>query len=529
MAYHTNLYLFLFLPAVLLMYQMAPRRWRSGVLLCSSYLFFASISKGLVIYLAGSTLLTYGTGLALLHLKQKCSCETAEVARAQAQNIREKFRKKEKLVLLAGIFSLVFLLGYLKYYNFFADNLNRLVERAGGASFLSLKKLAVPVGISFYTLEAIGYMMDVYWDRIVAERRPWKLALFLSFFPKMMEGPICSYSALSEQLGTGDALKSENLTQGFVRILWGLFKKMVVADRLYLMVNTVFDNYKGYSGMVIVIGAIAYTIQLYMEFSGSIDIVIGSGRLFGIVLPENFRQPFCAVNAADFWRRWHISLGVWLKTYVFYPVSVSEYVKRWNRFARKRFGKYWAKVGLSALCLFPVWFLNGLWHGAKWSYLFYGMYYFVILLIGVMAEPLGSQVRKVLHVKENSRWWRCLQIGKTWLIIFTGELFFRADTLRAGLAMFGSIFRDFDFATLWNGTILNLGLGRADLLAIVLGCIVVGIVGSLKERNRPVLDGLLQARMPLRWAVYCTLILAVVILGAYGSGYQEVDLIYAGF
>lgn len=260
-----------------------------------------------------------------------------------------------------------------------------------------------------------------------------------------------------------------------------------------------------------------------MEFSGCIDIVIGSARMFGVRLPENFRQPFASRNAAEFWRRWHITLGEWFKAYVFFPVSVSGPVKKWNRYGRKKFGKYITKAGASAMALFPVWLGNGLWHGARWSYIFFGMYYFAVLMAGIMAEPVRNKIIKTLHINEDASWFRALQIGKTWIIIIIGEMFFRANGLRAGIQMFQSMFGR------PSGNLMTLGLDTADYVVILYGCAVVGLVGILRERN--LLDGhmLRNLKLPVRWAIYYGLILAVLIFGAYGVGYQQVDLIYAGF
>lgn len=529
MAYHTTIYLFLFLPLVLLIYQLAPKNRRWIVLLLAGYTFFWLISGKLLIYLIGTTLITHYIGVWLAWLKMRCKIERENKTREEKLKLREQYKKKERMVLWGGILLLMSALAYLKYYNFFAKNVNLVLNAAGSSFLFEAKTLILPIGISFYTLQAIGYMADVYWERIEPERRLGKLALFLGFFPQIMEGPISMYSQTADALWECNSLKGENLSQGCVRILWGLFKKMIIADRLYLLVKTVFDHYENYSGIVVAAAAVAYTIQLYMEFSGCMDIVIGSGKLFGVTLPENFRQPFASKNAAEFWRRWHMTLGAWLKAYVFYPVSVSGLVKNWNRFAKKHFNKYIARLGVSALSLFPVWLFNGLWHGASWHYIFYGMYYYVILLFGVAVEPVRSSILNRCHLDENALYWKIPRILKTWVIIFTGELFFRANGLRAGMHMFRSIFQNFEVQKLWDGTFLTFGLDVADYIVIAAGCVVVAIVGTLKERNLLGEVGVRRLQLPVRWAVYYGLILAVVIFGAYGTGYQQVDLIYAGF
>ncbi len=514
MAYHKPVYLFLFLPLFLVAYQVAPKRMRKWVLLIASYVFFWTISGKLVLYLMGTTLIIHYVGIWIGWMKEQGNKET---------------KGKQKMVLAGGVLLLLGTLGYLKYYNFFAENVNLLLRMLKLDTSLQAKEILLPIGISFYTLQAIGYMADVYWGKIKPEQNLGKLALFLAFFPQIMEGPISTYSQTADALWACESLKARNLSRGFARILWGMFKKIVIADRLYVLVQTVFDNYENYGGVVVAAAAVAYTAQLYMEFSGCIDIVIGSGDLFGITLPENFRQPFASRNAAEFWRRWHITLGAWFKAYVFYPVSVSRLSKKWNKFGKKHLSRHATKVGASAIALFPVWLGNGLWHGSQWSYIFFGMYYFVILMAGIMVEPVRLSILNAMHLDEDAWYYRGVQIFKTWIIIVTGELFFRANGLRAGIQMFFSVFRDFTPEQLWNGDMLSLGLDRADYAVVFAGCLVVFLVGVLKERSMLDADRLMEWRTPARWAVYYGLILAVVILGAYGVGYQQVDLIYAGF
>lgn len=508
MAYQSMVYGFAFLPLCLAAYQIAPQEWRRRVLLGFSYLFFWLLSGKLIVYLLGTTVFVHCMGIWL-------------------DSIRSE-KKKARRVLTFGILVLLGVLAYLKYYNFFVENVTGIFGNALPFT-LAEKKILMPVGISFYTLQAIGYMADVYWGKIRAEEKLEKTALFLAFFPQIMEGPICRYSDTCDALYSGRPLEAENLTNGYIRIFWGLFKKKVIADRLAIGVDAIFGNYTSYSGFMVAFAAVAYTVQLYMEFSGCMDIIIGSGQLFGVTLPENFRQPFCAQSAAEFWRRWHITLGTWFKTYIFYPVSMSAPVKRWNQYGRKHFGKYVTMLGTSAMALFPVWLCNGLWHGARWSYIFYGMYYFTLILAGIAVEPVRDRILQVFHISERSVGLKFMRIAKTWLIIFTGELFFRADGLRAGIYMFRSMFRNFDLGNLTDGSLLELGMTKADLIAVVVGCVAVAVVGFIKERGTNVRISLDRKPVFMRWSFYYVLILAVIVIAAYGDGYQAVDMIYAGF
>lgn len=214
---------------------------------------------------------------------------------------------------------------------------------------------------------------------------------------------------------------------------------------------------------------------------------------------------------------------------MFYPVSVSAIVKKWNKFGRKHLNKYITKLGVSAMALFPVWLCNGLWHGARWSYIFYGMYYFVILMFGIAVEPLREKIINFFHINEHAVWFRILQMLKTWVIIFTGEMFFRAESLTTGMRMFKSIFVGTGIWQILDGKLVSCGLDVADYGAVIGGCIVVFIVSIVKEKQLLGQNGVKQLAIVPRWVLYYGLILAVLIFGAYGIGYQQVDMIYAGF
>ena len=496
MGYHEPIFLGVFLPVVMLLYQLCTKKLRPWILLLASYVFFWSFSRYLVCYLIGATIVVYVGGLLLEKAKGN--------------------RKKWVLGCSAGM--LIGVLGILKYSGFVTENVNALA----GDTLLPPIKLLVPIGISFYTLQGVAYLVDVYWEKYKPELHFGKIALYMGFFPHVLEGPICLYDKHVKELWSGEPINGENLKRGIMRITWGLLKKMIIADRLYILVSKVYDNYRTYSGLVIVVAAICYTVQLYMEFSGCMDIVIGTAKIFGVTLPENFRLPFVSKNAGEFWRRWHITLGTWFKTYIFYPVSISKPVKKWNKFATKKFGKYVAKLGVSAATLFPVWLCNGIWHGAQWGYIFYGMYYFVILLVEAALEPI---VKK----KCAGPVWDGIRMAKTWVIIFTGELFFRAERLSVGLSMFGSIFKGFTLQTLWDGSLLALGLSIPDFLCAFAFTILVAVMEHKKEAGLDYYEKLQEYRTPVRWGIYYAFIFAIIIFGAYGTGYQKVELIYAQF
>ncbi len=291
MEYHLLTYSLLFLPVVILFYQLTPARFRWLVLLTADYVFFWMVSKWLILYLFIATLATYGTGRLLAYVSEHASVKGKQLT------------KKKRYILAGGIAITLGMLIVFKYLRVFGLT------------------LMAPIGISYSTLETISYMTDVYRGTIKAEKNLAKVALFLSFFPQIMEGPISKFSETADSLYAGKSIEYSNLASGYQRILWGLFKKMMVADRLAPVIFKIFGDYEKYDGSAIAVAVVCYTIQLYTEFSGCMDIILGTGEIFGVKLPENFRQPFFAKNASDFWRRWHITLGRWLKDYVFYPLS----------------------------------------------------------------------------------------------------------------------------------------------------------------------------------------------------------------
>ena len=527
MAYNSILYLFIFLPAVMLTYQLTPQCRRYRVLLGASYVFFLSFSGRLLVYLLFSTLSIHHMGLWLASCKRDYLSADHAVEDKKAQ--KAAYESKRRQILWLGIGLQLAILLILKYSGFFQENLNIVLKALSFPRLLPSINFALPIGISFYTLQAISYLTDVYYEKIPADDNLGRLALYLSFFPALLEGPICRYSQTAEVLHQGNPLEYGKVTRGLQRILWGLFKKLVIADRLNILVETVFDTPNHYGGIIVIAGAVLYTFQLYADFSGCIDMTIGTGEMFGAVIPENFRQPFFSKTASEFWRRWHITLGGWLKDYIFYPLSLTRFVKKLGRHSRARFGKHLGQNLASFLPLFGVWMLNGLWHGTGWNYIFFGMYYFVLIMTGNLLEPAVQRVTDRLRIPRSNPLYRGVQTGKLLLIVFTGELFFRAKDLTTGINMFLSVFTGFRLSSVTDGSLLKLGLSLADFVALFLGFIAVYTVDTIHENGISIRDRISGWNILARWSFLYAAILVVILLGAYGDGYLPAKLIYAGF
>lgn len=516
MSYHLIAYFAVFLPATILVYQIVPQKYRFIVLLAADYLFFWLISQKLIAYLLAATLLAYGIG------------RWIDSPRVAAGADAKTVIKRKRRILALGVLLNLTVLVVLKYTNFICGNAAELLGAMGLKAEFKPVRFMVPIGISFYTLQIISYLTDVYRGKQKAETNFAKIALYLSFFPQIMEGPIARYHETADALYAGNGIRFDHLKFGYQRILWGLFKKIVIADRLYYSVSYIFESYAKLDGSIALVGAVAYTGQLYMEFSGCMDIIIGSGEIFGVTLPENFRQPFAARSASEFWRRWHITLGTFFKDYIFYTVSLAKPVKKFAKKVKEKCGRNVSKFVAPTAALFCVWLCNGLWHGANWTFIFYGVYYLVIIFIENITEEPVAKLTDRLHINRESRIYKAFLSVKLWVIVVIGELFFRSETLGDAFAMLGRIFTDFHISEYFRN-IFNLKLDEYELIVALVGLLVVLAVGILHEKGVKIREAVAGWRMPGRWAFWYAVILVVLFFGAYGSGYTMVDLIYAGY
>ena len=505
----------IFLPLTLIAYQLVPVRLRRYVLLASSLLFFIFFSGILVVFPFIAATVCYIVGRSMEKISQN-----KEIKR------KERTKKKRK-VLAAGIVFLLLVLIVIKYADFFGLTIASVSQAFGGGFRWKLLDFVVPVGISYFTLESVAYMTDVFRGDIEAEHDYIKLLLFITFFPKLMEGPISRYNEIADDLSSGKGLNIDNIAFGYQRILLGLFKKLVIADHLAPAVDILFQN-NIWDGSLSLAAAILFTFQEYMDFSGTIDIVIGSGMAFGIHLTENFRQPFFAKNASDFWHRWHITLGTFFRDYIFYPVTLSKPVMKYTKKIRDRFGKFAGTIAAPMLALFLVWLSNGLWHGPHWTYIFYGMYYFVLIEFeNIVEEPFLALLSK-LKLTESSVSVRIFRFIKLFLIVIIGEMFFRADSIKTGVKMFLQIFTNFHLHVLTD-CLGMLGMDFWDYCTVTAGLICVAVISILKERGfsfRAKIGGYPTA---VRFAFWYACILTIVIFGAYGNGYDAAGMIYAKF
>lgn len=517
-------YLVFFLPAAVLLYALTPGKGKRYALLLASMAFYFLISRRYIVYLLVNILSIWGFGLWLDRLHEKRDAQVKAAEKPQRKAIKRQWLIRSRYVLGLAAGCHIGLLLVLKYSGFFVENVNSLL-----GTVLPVPAFVVPVGISFFSLQAVSYLFGVYRDVEKADRNLLRLALFLSFFPQIVEGPICRYGQTARQLWEPKPITWENLTLGSQRILYGLMKKLVVADRLNAFIDGVFSDYGAYQGGVIALAAVCYTVQLYMDFSGAMDAVAGTAQIFGITMPENFRRPFFSKTISEFWSRWHISLGGWFKDYIFYPVSISKPVKNLTGAVRKKAGSHFASLLAGGIALLCVWFSNGLWHGAAWSYIFFGMYHFALIFGGNLMEPVSKWLRQKLMLQPENRAFRLFQILRTCVLVVIGELFFRAEGLGTGLGMFWKMVTDFRFSSINVQLLSSLSIDAQDFWIVGITLLMVLTVSLLNEREIHVRQWLQKQPLVLRWLVLYGLIFYIITFGAYGKGYIPVNPMYANF
>lgn len=486
-----------FVGVTLLLYFWVPARYRWLVLLGSSiYFYFCSGAVQLLVVL-GSTGIAYGTALRV----------------EKIHNSDNPDRKEARKHLTSGILLLLFILAYAK--------VGRRAVVAAGA-LLGLERIdfevLVPLGISYYSFSLIGYMADVYWKKDKAEHSYLKLLLYMIYFPHILQGPIPRHRRLAPWLIEGHPFDYRGLCHGLQRMMWGYFKKMVIADRLALLVGTVFDNPAAYGGPVFVIGAVCAAVQLYCDFSGCMDIALGISEAMSIRLDENFQRPFFARSAAEFWRRWHITLGTWFKDYVYMPLAISPRLIRFSQRAKGRFGNRTAKNLMSVIPLAIVWLLTGLWHSTGMNYVVWGLYWGILIILGTVLAPEIKKLTKRLGINTESKWFKSFQVVRTFVLYLISRLLTAPGDIRLTGEIFRRMLTGWDLGKVFTKTIFELGLDGPDLAVAVLAVCVLWCADLLQERGVRIRERIEALPLAVRWGIFYICILTIFIFGVYGSG-----------
>ncbi len=524
MTYTSFVFFLIYFGITYLLYTIFPLKAKWCVLLGGSVVFYLVATRGHIEFILMSTVIIWAVGLIIQKFNDLFKEKKKGLPSEERKKLKKKYKSYKLTVLTVGVLLNIGFLLVLKYFNFFGSTVNGLFNT-------DIPKLDIiqPLGISFYTLQAVSYITDVYRGRYPACKNIFRVSLYLMFFLTIVEGPIARFDQLGTQLNNCKKFNFRDFGFGAQLVVWGLFKKIVIADRVSELVGNVFSNNEKYGGIIVIIAILMYTLQLYCEFSGVMDVVSGLGEMMGISLPQNFSRPFFARSINEFWQRWHITLGSWLRDYIFYPISLSKPFMKLTKSARKKFNPYYANLIPTSVALFFVWFSNGMWHGASWKYIAYGLYYYVLMMLGLFAEPLSAKFCNAVHINRESKGFHIFQMLRTFVIVNFGMLIFRADRLKDVFTMFISIFTKFDLSVIMPGSHNGLGLDVHDYFITIVGVILVIVVGILQEKQIPIRQKIAEQKFPVKFVIYMLAIFAVIIFGAYGENYGVVDLIYANF
>lgn len=499
MLFHSAPFL-IFFPVVLIVYFGLPKRFRYVWLLIASYYFYMSWNPAYALLMLASTAVTYLSGLM--------------IARCRAPSAKGR-RPTPKLYVGLSFAINLGLLFFFKYFQFAAQGLAAALAGMGLRWQPPAFDVLLPVGISFYTFQALSYTMDVYRGDVPVERNFLRYALFVSFFPQLVAGPIERSGSLLEQLKKEHPFEPENFKAGALMMLWGYFQKLVIADRAAILVNQVYGHYAAYAGYSLIVATVLFAVQIYCDFGGYSAIAIGAAKILGIDLMQNFRQPYLAVSVADFWRRWHISLSTWFRDYLYIPLGGN----------RRGLARKYLNVLLTFL-------LSGLWHGANWTYVIWGGLNGLLQILGDgknrLLKRLPRRSGKPI-VKRDCYSYRMLQRIITFALICLTWVFFRAESLAQAMDIFRQMFSVHNPWIFFDETLYSLGLSRLEL-GILLAAICALLAVDIAHEHGVSLRGrLAEQNLVFRWLVYLAAIVFILVYGVYGVGYDASQFIYFQF
>ncbi len=524
---YTSVEFLAFALIIFALYYALPKRCQPYVLLASSAVFFASYSIYNFPFIIFTITVSWGGGLIIARVFDagERAISGLELSREEKKAARARVRRRAKLVTAAAVTADLCVLAVLKYYNFTLHNINSIFRFSDNESDLFIK-IALPLGISFYTFMCVGYVVDVYRRKYKAEKNPLRIALFASYFPQLVQGPFSRYDETGAQLWGPHKFDGDRVSYAVLRISWGYFKKLVLADRAMIALTPLIESPDVYRGAYALFAIVLYSLRIYADFTGGIDITIGISEALGIRLKENFVRPYFSKSIAEYWRRWHITLGDWFREYLFYPLSIAGPVGKLTKKLKPRLGAGFAKRFPVYVSTVIVWFVTGIWHGAAWNFIAWGMANCVVILISQELSPLYEKFHAKTGISEGGAW-GAFMIVRTYFLMGAIRMFDCYKSVPKTFSAVGSIFTTWNPNVLFDGSIMKLGLGAADYILLIAGAAVIFVVGILGERKE--LRDRLCGRYVLRAALTAALIVAVVVFGAYGMGYDASQFIYNQF
>jgi D-alanyl-lipoteichoic acid acyltransferase DltB (MBOAT superfamily) len=485
----------IFFPIVVLIYFIVPKKVRYLWLLGASYYFYMSWNAKYAILIAISTIITWLSGMLIGRIKQI---------------------GWRKAVVAASVISNLGILFFFKYFNFAISSINEVLGQFDLQIIDRRFDVLLPVGISFYTFQALSYTIDVYRGEVQEEKNFFKYALFVSFFPQLVAGPIERSKNLVTQIQNIEHIAVWNydrIINGLIMMAWGLFQKMVIADRMAIFVNEVFDHAYQYGTIELVFAAVGFAIQIYCDFAGYSTIAIGAAKVMGFDLMENFNTPYFATSIGDFWHRWHISLSTWFRDYVYIPLGG-------NRCSKAK--KY--------VNIFLTFLVSGLWHGAAWTFVIWGALHGCYQIIGDVLKPVRKKINSICKVNTEAFSYELGQVLITFALTTFAWIFFRAESLKEALVYIKQMVTNWNPWVLFDKSLYTIALNETECNVLLTAVGFLVIIDLLKRvKNKNLSEFLMEQNLWFRWILVIVVIMSIVIYGIYGIQFDSAKFIYFDF
>lgn len=489
----------IFFPIVVAIYFAVPLKWKQPWLLAASYYFYMCWNAKYAILILLSTVITYVSGLLLESIKQK-------------KYDVPKEKKLKNWVVAFSFLSNLGILFYFKYINFALSTLAGVLRCVHVELNVPVFDIVLPVGISFYTFQALSYTMDVYRGEVYAEKNFIRYALFVSFFPQLVAGPIERSKNLLKELAVPKKFNYDSFIEGTLLMFWGYFLKIVVAERIATFVDKVYGDYYTYDGVYLVVATALFAVQIYCDFAGYSTIAMGAAKILGVQLMENFDAPYLSTSVAEFWRRWHISLTSWFKDYLYIPLGGS------------RKGK--ARKYLNKMIVFLV---SGLWHGAQFSYVAWGGINGLYQVVGEMLQPVRDRFVNGFHLNRSSLAHKAVCMAGTFVLVDFAWIFFRADRFMDALNIIKSILTVHNVWILFDGSLFKCGLDEGNFRLMLLSIALLFFADLCKKKKIVIRKIIMQQDQWARCLILSGAVVLLMVFGKYGPGYDAAKFIYFQF
>lgn len=499
-----------FMIALFLVYFAMNKIYAKGqwiILLIASILFYAYASPQFLLFLGFSIFTTWGLALAIDKISDKYEVLLRDCAKVERKALRKKCNKEKSVYLTLCLFLNIGVLFFLKYRGLF------------GLTNSNASWIIVPLGISFYTFQSVGYCIDVSRGLIKPEKNIFRYALFVSYFPQIAQGPIGKYELLAPELFAEHEFDYNRFVSGLERALWGCFKKIVLANRIGAFVDTIYGEPTAFSGFILLLATAMYAVQLYADFSGYMDIAIGISNSLGIELSENFKTPYFSRSAAEYWRRWHMTLGTWFRDYLYYPILRSGWMKALGKTLNAKGYKRTATYITTAIALLITWVLTGVWHGDSLHFVFFGLYYGVIISFSTVCEEKYSEVKERMHIDDKAKTWRAFQLVRTLAIVCAGDILFRANSLSDVVCIIKGIFSGHFYNGSIHGMLSGIGCVPYKSWAVIIPALAVCVAVEIYEEKteEKIVQWLDRRILPVRWGLLYLLIGSLFLFGDFAS------------